>query len=87
MASKMIVSPFSASSSAWRRVPGRLSAALVTTMVFPFGIGISVGVGVACTGVDGIDDAVSDTTWVSVGDGLGPQPFKARIRMMITRNS
>jgi hypothetical protein len=56
-------------------------------MVSPFGIGISVGVGVACTGVDGIDDAVSGTTWVSVGDGFGPQPFKARIRMMITRNS
>ena len=34
-ASKVIVSPFCASSSAWRRVPAPLFSMLVTTKVFP----------------------------------------------------
>ena len=61
--SKVMVSPLCASSNAWRKVPGPLSAVLVTTMVLPWACGAGatssstssggagVGVGVGITGV------------------------------------
>jgi hypothetical protein len=82
--SKVIMSPLRASSNAWLRVPGPLSEVLVTIMVLPCGTGVSVGgTGV---GVDGTDVGVS-ATGVSAGGRLGPQPFKAREKIVATRNS
>ena len=83
--SKVIVSPGLATNIAWRRVPGPLSATLVTTIVFPFGIGVIVGVGSTSVSVGGINVGVS-ATGVAAGDGLGSQPFKASVRMVARRN-
>jgi len=76
---KVIVSPLCASNSASRKVPGPLSAALVTTIVFPFGFEVIVAVGTTGVNVDRSRVGVGVcATSVGVGDGFGPQPFKAR---------
>jgi len=55
--------------------------------------GTAVGVGGTAVGVGGIGVGVGGTgvgvgtSGVTVGDGLGPQPFKARERMVKRRNS
>ncbi len=72
--SKVMVSPLFASHSAWRNVPGPLSSALVTTIVFPFGIGVIVAVGII------------DATGVAEGDGLGSQLHKLRESMAIRKS-
>jgi hypothetical protein len=50
-------------------------------------MGVRVGVDVEGASVGGMNDGVNGATGVTVGDGLGPQPFKARIKMAIRRNS
>ena len=59
--SKVMMSPRSASKSAWRKVPGSLSSELLPTMVFPCGTGVVVVVGV------GVGDV--GVRWVCVGAG------------------
>ena len=60
----VIVSPFCASSIAWRNVPGPLSAGLVTSRVLPWGAG--VGVAGSCIGVGDASVRVGATV-VAVG--------------------
>jgi len=60
--SNVMMSPFCASCIAWRKVPGPLSALLLTT------IGTGVGVG------DGWSGRSLDGKEVAVGKGLGLQP-------------
>ena len=72
-------------------MPEPLSSALVTIMVFPFGIGVIVCVGSIGVAVIDIKVGVDDTTVgvfvivVTAGDGLAPQPFKTRPRMITKR--
>src|SRR3970040_179157 len=62
--SNVIVSPFCASSIAWRSVPGPLSSALVTSRVLPWGAG--GGVAGSCIGVGDASVRVGATV-VAVG--------------------
>jgi len=57
--SNVMVSPFCASSIAWRRVPGPLSAGVVTSRVLPWGVGVggtAVAVGGVSVGVTGVGE-------------------------------
>ena len=81
-----MISPAVASMSAWRRVPGPLSSALVTMIVLPLGTGVIVDVG-------GAGDSVGNTAVgvygmvVTAGDGVDPQLFKTRTRMVVKRSA
>jgi len=61
-------------------------------MVFPFGMGVIVGVRGTGVNVGGMDVGVCGAevpvgaTGVAIRDGLGPQPFNARERTIARRN-
>ncbi len=73
--SKVMMSPLCASSSAWRKVPEPLSAALVTVMVSPCGTEVGVAATEMVVGVAATEMVVGvAATEMVVGDGPKPQP-------------
>ena len=90
--SKVMVSPLCASSNTWRKVPGPASAVLVTTKVFPCGIGVIV----VSSGVVSEDEDVASGGGsvnslfggvVSLGSGDIGEAVQALSRIMLTVRS
>ena len=79
-ASKVMLSPLSASNSAWRKVPGPLSAVLLTTRGLPRGIVASVASGMGTGGAVTIGVEV-----YAVGAGAKPGKKRKSKRAMMSR--
>src|SRR3990170_979778 len=83
LGSNVIVSPLCASCIAWRKVPGPLSAALVTSRVLPWGVGVGVGGTAVAVGSASVGVSVSGA---AVGVGPGVQDERASTAPIIKEN-